>query len=507
MGIQLPGSDILGFGFNALGSYSTASVTQQVFSHQNNAARQFRYAPTDLTYDVPDNLSVFEETTSGGSCQIFSSEEQFQGYFAAKADVRASVCGFKGQFKMAYSNSQETQKAVSYGLYEMNYTAWRIVLTEQGVTKQSETFANDPDVQRLPEVFNAANAAIFFRVLDRFGTHFVSEVVVGGSLHYYVAIEESYSRDQEALQASLSLEYEGLFSSAKADSEVAWGKLSTSWSKSHWARIAATGGDSSPLNSLSPSANQYFGQQFASWVSSVMTNPMIIDFKLRPLSVLFGGKVGSAMDAAIQAYLNNGIVVETTCDFLPVPPTPGASQYNVFANLLVGGAVLQPSATSGSPVSQLGLPAGGLHVAILSADGLQPLLNKLYYNSGAYPPNVFEVYERVMADVGALTAQRYYVAIATFGIPVWGYPSDDFVRWVRSCGGTLAAWHQLITWTGTPYLSGYVLAGQQGLSEGQATEGFASTADDTKGFDLSEVLLLNRPSQQGLQLLLHGAAR
>lgn len=111
---RIPGADALGFGFNILGDYDVSSVTTQIFAHQNMNAQQWTYAGTGITYEVPDNTSVFNDTSSTGSAMVFDSRQQFQSYFSTKSSAAASYGAFSGQFDLAYS--QVINRDISYDL-------------------------------------------------------------------------------------------------------------------------------------------------------------------------------------------------------------------------------------------------------------------------------------------------------------------------------------------------------------------------------------------------------
>ena len=141
---QIPGADALGFGFNILGDYDVSSVTSQIFAHQNQNAKQWTYPGSGITYDVPDNTSIFEDTSSSGASLVFDTREQFQSYFSNKSGASLSYGAFSGQFNMAYAQTINTDVSYYYTMYDSDFTAWQLVLTSQSSTWLSPTSSTTP---------------------------------------------------------------------------------------------------------------------------------------------------------------------------------------------------------------------------------------------------------------------------------------------------------------------------------------------------------------------------
>jgi hypothetical protein len=52
----IPGADALGFGFDVLKAYDTASITQQLLEHKTEDAGTYTWG--NETFAVPDNTAV-----------------------------------------------------------------------------------------------------------------------------------------------------------------------------------------------------------------------------------------------------------------------------------------------------------------------------------------------------------------------------------------------------------------------------------------------------------------
>jgi hypothetical protein len=476
---EIPGVGVLGYGFDALGSYDVSSVTQEIFTHQTMDAEDWEYQPSGITYQVPDNTSIIPFTTTSGSGQVFSTQQQYQGYLAAKAGISGSYGGFSGAFNFAYSQTLNTQRSWYYGLYEAEYTGWKLGLADQSASWVSSDFAEDPDVEVLPTTFTPANEDLFFAVFRKFGTHFVAQVTLGGALTYYVAVQRSYSSDEQKVEANVSLEYKAVFMSTKATAEAEWQQLGQTWASSRLVKVDAVGGSAAALNALDPGYGDSDSTEVSSWAQDVMSNPNVTDFELRPLSLLFSGDRATAVDQAIEAYLNGAVLVYANSDYTP-SRGPGGSNFTTSSGIVVNGTPMRPDPAVPQPTptiygGNVVCPIAGYQIALLDPSDMTPILSHIYYQEWDPWVNEPKVYDAIMADLDQVSATGYLAFVAGFAIDLMNYPSTGFAQWLGTVGASLSGWRQYISFTGSPGQASYVCLGKQGWLPGRAVEGFAAT--------------------------------
>ncbi|APR87855.1 hypothetical protein A7982_13204 [Minicystis rosea] len=495
---EIPGASALGYGFNALGNYDVSSLTQQIFTHQTTQASTWTYEPTGITYYVPDNTSVLPNTSTTGAAEVFSTRQQFQESFATKAKIKGSYGAFSAQFDFAYSTTFKTDKSYYYALYDMDYTGWNLSLADHSSAWVSKSFINDPDVEALPSAYTEENRELFFTVFRKFGTHYVNQVTVGGALDYYLGVEQSYSSDEMKVQANVSLEYKALFVSASAQASADWSQLGEEWTNSRSVKIAAVGGDSSLLNSLTPQYGDSYATTFTSWTSAVMKNPAVIGFGLRSLDYLFSGDKAAAVKQALDVYLNGAIVVTSRALYTP-KTGPGGGNFTTSSSVIVEGTSVRPipEEVPPPPFSAGGVvaPIGGHQVALLHADTLEPILSWTYYQDWSSHDASLKMYDAIMTDVGRVKESGYICILSGFGIDVRNYPTAAFCEWLSTCGAAMNGWKQYVGYTSTAGLASYVVIGKQGLLPGGALESFAVATDwighaSESSLDISSLLLL-----------------
>ncbi|HVZ96678.1 MAG TPA: MAC/perforin domain-containing protein [Chitinophagaceae bacterium] len=481
----IPGADALGFGFNILGDYDYSSITSQLFIHKNSNASQYTYQPTNLTYAVPDNISVITNTNTTGSTQVFSSRQQFQNYFSAKAKVSGSYAGFSGQFSAAYSQTQQSDKSFYYCLSETEFTGWELLLSSQSSDWLSTAFTEDPIVQNLPSNFSKQNREQFFEMFRKFGTHFISKVTLGGNLYYYVAVEDSFSSNEQQVQVNVSLEYKAVFFSASASAESDWKQLGQNWANSRIVKVDAVGGDTSVLNALDPGYGDSDGNLVTTWAAAVMSNPSVVIFQLTSIAQLFTGDRAAAVSQALEAYMNGAIVANANADFVPAR-NPQNGWYVTSSSIILNGSIISPDPVVPQPPPtiwhwgngvNIAVPIGGFQIAFFDPTSFEVLMSHIYFTDNTSLQTEQQVYATMMKDIDAVTQTGYLCVVSVFGMDLMNYPSPAFATWLSTCGAALTDWKKYISFCGSPGLISYVCIGKQGLLPGGATEACSLTTD------------------------------
>ena len=487
MANTIPGADALGFGFNTLGNYGLGSVTSQIFAHKNNDAQNWVYEPTGIQYEVPDNIAVENTTSVSGQSYVFSSQQAFQSHFASSihADISADFGTFQGAFNASYGTDTTTTGSYYYGVYEANYNGWSLVIEDDTQQWLSPGFTQDPDVQALTNIteFTPQNAYLFFRVFNKFGTHFVNQVIVGGKLYYYTAVNTSYSSNLEQIHTDISLEYKAVFVDTSVNASADWQTLGQQWSSSRKVSIDASGGDTGPLSALDPGYDSNYNDIFTNWQSAVMGNPAVIEFKLRPLSAIFSGDLEAAISQALTAYASSALSVMSNYQIASAT-NPGPYNYDITLNsqVLLNGMLIEPDVPPPPPPYPHD-PAKpvGFQLAIFDGSSLAILLNKFYYMEVFDPPECLQVYDTMYGDVSAVAKPGCIVALAAVGANNYAVPTGSFNAWLQACGATLQQWVENQGYSGFMNLCSYVCVGQQGMPNGSAYEAYICEGQSENG--------------------------
>ena len=383
------------------------------------------------------------------------------------------------------SNTLNTDQSYSYGIYEADITTWELKVNQIAQSWLTPEFTSDPDVLALPSTYTQENQQLFFTVFRKWGTHFVSHVICGGSLDYYTSVESSASYSQTQIKTNIEMEYKAVFTSGKAESEAQWDYLGQTWTNARSVMVNATGGNSTPLNALSPTYGDSDADIFSDWASGVEQAPSVIEYTLRPLSILFSGTKAQAVQDALYAYTNGAIVAYGSSDYTP-GKGPAGGDITTNWGINVDGIPMQPNPPVIAPppvVISPGTvtPVGGYQIVLLDPVTYQPLMSHLYYQT--YFEEIEEpdpaIYDAIMADIDEIPPSTYVAVVVGFAIDLRNYPSQAFQQWLLSVGAEMDAWHKFIGYTKKGGLSQYVVVGRQGLVPGSATENFKAVYETT----------------------------
>jgi hypothetical protein len=442
---QLPGSEYIGFGFNALETYDLSSVTTQLFALQGPTTT-WEDPISHITYTVPANMNPTSESESSTETFVFEGEEAVSQEFAAMAKIATSGSWFSGEFDATYGSLQMHDAAYYYAMVRKLILLWGVQIQNTGIDYLSQSFTGSPIVEGLPATFTSQNQNEFYELFDNFGTHFISHVDVGGRLDYLCAVSQQSNHSEEEVKAKAHLEFQAFFSDTEVEANGFWKQVGTDWASSRKGLIRARGGDFSTIDSLAfPSYGQYKPHVLTEWTQSVRTSPGLGLIKLRPLSVLFSGAQARAIDEALTHYARDSIsVAAETAAKLP------AATIHVF------GKALRP------PVAPK-IKYDAFTWLVLIDDEGNVLLNESALHA---PEKVIEAAEPVAA-----AHPNCWLGLAVSGMPGVAYPNSQSVSFLETFGATLAHWREDLGNSAPPGIA-YACVGRQSWPRGKAKESY-----------------------------------
>ena len=389
----VPGAEIVGYGFDIFGDYSFDSAIKLLFDLGKPSTWT---APSGKKYDLPANVPTPGGSSSSARASYFASASDFVSYFQGSASVSGSVCGFSATFSSAYSTSQQDSSSNSWALVDADVISWHVGINYSPTIVLDE-IKNDPDWKALPQTFdphNRENTLAFFRFFQKFGTHFISNVAVGGSLYYYFSVSRDANYSAEQIEASASAEYHGLICSAQAEAQANWGHCAQGWTEnrqSNAVTVPATSGLVDWVNPMNGSYDQG-GLGFGKWKQEVTDYPSRCKFSLTPIWALFSGSQWLALQEAFAAYGSNRISVE--------------AYRTGVATILVNDDALIPD--GGYPVEG----TQGWQLVVLDRKNLQVKLNKFYTMDYTQPNWPDPTCDLMAADIRPYSGGKDHLLIA-----------------------------------------------------------------------------------------------
>ena len=452
----IPGAESLGYGFNIFGRYDINARITSLFDLEVDDSRKWEYKPTSTTFLVPKNVSTPANPSYAGSSYAFDNAREFTQHFQAKAKVSGSVGAFKGQFSASYSSDERDVSKFSYGLYEYESTAWSINLRDYSESKFLEKVTSSQTFKDLPDKFSSEDAQKFFAFFQKFGTHFIETVYVGGNLYYYISIASSYQYSRSEITSKASAEWNGLIAKSSAKAEQEWNTAGQEWAERRRSHISAVGADAGVLNWVSPAFGTNDPEAFSNWTTAVQQNPATVGFSLEPIWKAFSGDKANALMKAFAKYADSRITVESSY-----------KQCSIYVN----GTPLRPHRRPPSPTDS------GIQLAILNRETLEPAFNEYFVPDKRYSVAFFdEAFQAVRQYEGD---EDYIVVLATYGLIEYQNPTQEFYEFLQSSGGggELTEWDNLGP-SGTVGRINYVLIGVAGAGTDTGIERLAQYYSD-----------------------------
>ncbi|XP_053474757.1 perforin-1-like [Ictalurus furcatus] len=169
---------------------------------------------------------------------------------------------------------------------------------------------------RLPEIYNESTKHLYYKLIDKFGTHYITKVTLGGEVRSVTSIKEceaslqGLSADEVKMcldvEASVSM---GIAANLKAEAHHCKQIKEESLSKKSFSSIFSDretnviGGHTQSVDLLFSSNNDPRG--YKEWVSSLPAHPDVLSYSLEPLHELLPVKepIREHLYTAIKDYI------------------------------------------------------------------------------------------------------------------------------------------------------------------------------------------------------------
>lgn len=465
----LPGSGIIGHGFDGFGRLDGSALTNKLRLFSFNTPGANTYSLNNVSYNVPQNADVMPVNARTGGSQTFTQKTDVSQFFSAQIGVSGKYFAFSGEFNALFQRITNQVSENEFGLYYFTTDGYVLEITDPTPANLDPSVLQDPDYLDLPKTFNAddsANVAAFFRFFYKYGTHFVNSVSMGGRLFYSISIDKSYGFSSTEFEADLSVEYKAVWG-AKAQAQVEWNQLSQSWVANRTVTISALGGDDSILNVLSPPVSgENYNDALTNWIGTIAANPGPMNFSLMGVDQLFSGTQATAVQQAAQLYNTQMLLLSTTPSTNPDDPSGSGGQ------IVLNGTLIQPPTFSTT----------GVQVAVFDRTSLALIFTGCYPDNNPFAigsqydyTNVYDDLSEFSNDANVLIAMNFWGQFS-----ITGYPTGDMLAFMQGCGAGsgLEEWGQYNT-SAAYCVCTYALVGVPGMSPGAGVETFIKTTDVT----------------------------
>ena len=291
----LPGVEAVGAGYNLYGDFASAkAILTQIFDWSKGSSKPVSFKPA---YTVPEIIDVQQQdgyvyvNTSGESIS------EYQQNFSGKVTISGAYNLFAGSVSNEFTSSSLRKAENEFSRIQQTITLWSLVvrpdydalraLLYDYVRKALDTAQGDADYEN---------------IFNRFGSHFLSGIIMGGratlsSATDKVTVNRAFSNETIA-QAT----YQGLTGQLTAEAQAKYAESIESFEANSDMRHYVRGGDGTLA------ADVFSGEKedFDKWVASVGESPDFVDFmQTNALTGIWCLCTDSAQQGKLQEYFLN----------------------------------------------------------------------------------------------------------------------------------------------------------------------------------------------------------
>ncbi|ORY01706.1 hypothetical protein K493DRAFT_334870 [Basidiobolus meristosporus CBS 931.73] len=290
---DVPGLNVLGCGYQTVtGQYANVdSCEEQLFDFSSFENQTISSSATNSTYSSPKRIVQYLDKNIRESTVVTGETvEDFVQKFSSSVKLQAGYGGFSGSIKGEFKTSSSYSKYEAFTRYQYNACLWILRIDDTAGAARDflkETVRNDID--KLDAL----------KLYEKYGTHYVNEIKVGGRCVYTAITNKLKASNTQSfgLYTKASFQF-GMFSGS-AEAEVTNTSEYKSFKNNSRFQTTITGGDPSTFG-LDSKPN------LEEWAKTVKTHPVLIDFGtngLVPLSSLANTEERrKELDAALLTY-------------------------------------------------------------------------------------------------------------------------------------------------------------------------------------------------------------
>lgn len=443
---DLPGLDYLSTGFDAskminLNEAPSASdkLKFRLFDLDDHQGKNYLLDTDGANQTYTTSLYVHATTinmnTKVSLASLSTSMQQFErSYFQSYSfDIAVPIAtpstgsltpsfGFHKTLRQAYGALTRKESSIGtssdwWGLYSVHLGPIFLLDFNPLFIRTLDRLVSDPKTSRHQAYYN--------RLIETFGTHYVSSVIVGGSINLYTYVKSSYQSEhssssvQNDIKIGLSVAMQGGLVGVDVNAGFTWGSEVSSLTET-FKNNTEMRMQFSPAIVLSPATQ---GQQWIVWKRRTLSDPAVVNRTLSPLVNLlmdYPEEVQEHLQATIDYYLVHG-TVPTLEQALEVKTQRKKS-------LLIGRAMKQIP----------GLDVVGCGFDITAVENRRCLFDfsgeknvsstwaNVYKNNELYTvPQIFAVSSEL--DVNATYISRFFKTIDEFfQQSIWSIENDDW---------------------------------------------------------------------------------
>ncbi|MFM8442203.1 MAG: hemopexin repeat-containing protein [Methylococcus sp.] len=265
----IPGLDIVGRGIY-LRPQQPFELKQLLFAH--SAYKPYYSRETASTYLVPENYEVNDSPPMPSDqalnqVVIEESWERFEKQTSLDISAATSNASFSIDVNASQTGQVRSQEDAYYALRNSFIPLWSVYLPNTSAF--SESLFDIP----VPVPYAPDHRWAYEKFFERFGTHYVKRVWVGGKAMLAFTVAKSSELSKEDIRAGIKASLTGVASAGRnTASQTSKEKLQSNSE----CMVFGKGGDELKLASLSTLDEI----QYNNWLATIKDNPQVIEFEV-----------------------------------------------------------------------------------------------------------------------------------------------------------------------------------------------------------------------------------
>ena len=267
--IDIPGLDAVGHGIY-LRPHQPHELKRVLFARANYRPVAFKDAEglyhLPLGYEVDDSPPMPANQLLN-QVMIEESYDRFNKQMSLDANVAVGLGAFSINASVSQLKQMRTNEEAYYALRSSCIPLWSIYLSD------TDTLLKEVETYEVPAPFRHEHRAAYERFFERFGSHYVKRVWLGGKAQLFLTISKSSGITKDEIQAGLKASYGPIGKGeVNARQEASRERLQNSSQCS----VAGKGGDELKLAALSTLDESKYNE----WIATIRQNPQTIEMEV-----------------------------------------------------------------------------------------------------------------------------------------------------------------------------------------------------------------------------------
>lgn len=288
----MPGLDAVGHGIY-LRPHQPYELKGVLFRRENY--RPIAFKDAEQAYSLPSGYDVDDSPPMPANqllnqTLIEESFDRFSKQMSLDTNLSVGAGAFSVSATASYTGQMRTSEEAYYALRSSFIPLWSVYLSD------SSNLIAELGAVDLPVPFKHEHRVVYERFFERYGSHYVKRVWIGGKAQLFLTIFRTSGISKEEVRAGLKASY-GVVGKGDANAQLQHSREKLQ--SSSQCSVAGKGGDELKLAALSSLDEA----QYNAWLQTIRQNPQTVELEVAGIWTLFDdqAKAAALRDAYVEA--------------------------------------------------------------------------------------------------------------------------------------------------------------------------------------------------------------